>query len=229
MPVDRGAIDGQLREIGEGERWWEQREFRDLPYILHPEERIRGIATGKLLGPRRPRLLPTAQWLLVATSQRVICLKQERFGRKQVDVQMGQIVGMQHTSRIRNAQITLETPQRKYRIRMEKADVFRFLGALAPLVTPLEGQTQNAGQPAASWLPGIAAAALPRLPRLVSRVATTPAPDAVTRAELARVESSIERLENEVDRLQQQVEFLEKLLQQRSGDTLSLSGPSADS
>ena len=49
MPVDRGAIDGQLREIGEGERWWEQREFRDLPYVLQPDERLRGLTNGKLV------------------------------------------------------------------------------------------------------------------------------------------------------------------------------------
>ena len=52
MPIDRGAIDGQLREIGEGERWWEQREFRDLPYVLQPEERLRGLTNGKLVKSR---------------------------------------------------------------------------------------------------------------------------------------------------------------------------------
>lgn len=41
MPVDRGAIDAQLREIGEGEGWWEQREFRALPSILqHDVEQL---------------------------------------------------------------------------------------------------------------------------------------------------------------------------------------------
>ncbi|MBA2670512.1 MAG: hypothetical protein H0U67_09090 [Gemmatimonadetes bacterium] len=56
MPIDRGEIDAQLRAIGEGERWWEQREFRDLPHVLHPDERIQGIINGKVLGPRRAPL-----------------------------------------------------------------------------------------------------------------------------------------------------------------------------
>src|SRR5690606_34155778 len=117
MPVDRGAIDAQLREIGEGGRWWEQREFRDLPYILHADERIRGIVTGRLLGPRRPRILPSGPWLLVATDQRLLGLRQERFGRKQVEIAPGQVTRMQQGSRLRSYQIVLETPLRRYRIR----------------------------------------------------------------------------------------------------------------
>ncbi|HUF51164.1 MAG TPA: hypothetical protein VMN60_10040, partial [Longimicrobiales bacterium] len=86
MGVDRGTIDSQLKEIGEGEHWWEQAEFRELSHVLHEGERMLGIAYGKLLGPRRPGIRPPRKWLLVVTDQRLICLQQERYGRKQIDV-----------------------------------------------------------------------------------------------------------------------------------------------
>jgi len=229
MPVDRSTIDAQLREIGEGDRWWEEREFRDLPYILNADERIHGIVNARLFGPRRPRVLPAAHWLIVATSQRLICLKRERVGRGQVDIHLGQIIGMQHRSRIRGVQIVLDTPQRRYRIRVSKADAFRFIGALAPLV-PQPAMLAN-GQPPAALLPpgSITLEGQPRLSRLLSRVTGHPASDYATRAELARLESVVERLENDVERMRQHVEFLENLLQQRAEGAFSVPGRSADS
>ncbi|MBV9772634.1 MAG: hypothetical protein JO040_01710 [Gemmatimonadetes bacterium] len=218
MPVDRSAIDGQLREIGEGERWWEQREFRDLPYILNSDESIHGIVNGKLLGPRRPRLLPSARWLIVATSQRLICLRKERFGRQQVDVPLSQVTGLRQVSRVRGVQLTLDTPQGRYRLRISREDAFRFLGALAPLVSK-SAAGANAALPAASG----------RLSGLFSRVSMLPAADPVTRDDLARVEATVERLEGEVERLRQHVEFLEDLLEKRSPGAFSLPGTSADS
>ena len=218
MPVDRGSIDGQLRDIGEGERWWEQREFRDLPHILNSDERIQGLVTGMLVARRRPRLMPNSPWLIVATDQRLLCLKQERFGRKQVDVRGDQITGVRHRSRLRSYQITVETPQGKYRIRIAKTDAFRFIGALSPLVP--RPAIHDVSAPA--LLPGISTiTAVPGLPGLVSRIARLPAPDYATRADLARLESTVDRLEGEVERLQQQVEFLENLLQKRPGEVHS--------
>jgi PH (Pleckstrin Homology) domain-containing protein len=213
MPVDRGAIDAQLRDIGEGERWWEEREFRDLPYILSADERIHGIVHGRLLRPRRPRIIPSPPGLVVATNQRLICLKREGFGRQQVDLYLGQITGMQHSSRLRTVQITLYTTHRKHRIRVAKADAFRFISALAALLPRPEG----AALPAAAANP-----TLPRPAGLLSRWTQPPAPDPVTRGDLARVEGAVERLEGEVERLRQHVEFLEELLQERSGGTFSL-------
>jgi hypothetical protein len=210
MPVGRGAIDAQLREIGESERWWEQREFRDLPYVLHEEERIRGLVTGKLVG----RLLRSARWLIVATTDRLICLKEERFGRQQVEIQLAQVTGLHQKTRLRAVQITLETANGTYRIRLAKADAFRFIGALAPLLP----------QPAAlsSGSSTGALVGIPRLAGLVSRVATLPAPDHVARAGVGRLETAVENLEKEVERLQERVEFLESLLQKRSEESLSL-------
>jgi len=204
MSIDRGAIDEQLRSIGEGERWWEQREFRDLPHILHSEERIRGLVNGKVLGGRLHRLLPSPLWLIVVTDARLICLKQQRFGRKEIDVPREHIVGMNHRSGLLAAQITLQTAQRRYRIRIPKAEAFRFAGALSALLPrPIPAS-------AAGGFGG----------GLLSAGGGFPSPDLVTRADLEDVESSVDRLEAEVERLRQQVDFLEKLMQQRAGGAL---------
>jgi hypothetical protein len=217
MPVDRGAIDTQLREIGEGERWWEQREFRDLPHILHSDELIQGLIRGRLLGSRRSRVLAGAPWLIVATNQRLICLKQERFGRKQVEIAAGQIVDVRQTSRLRGYQIVIQTPQRKFRIRLAKEDAFRFVGALAPLLPAHQPRPLHPDLSALSWLPGITTvASMPGLGGIVAKVAMLSPPDYASRDQVSRLEATVERLLNDVDHLQQQVDFLEKLLQTRA-------------
>ena len=218
MPVDRGVIDGQLREIGEGERWWEVREFRDLPYVLRPEERIHALVQGALVGPRRPRLIPASRWLIVLTAERLIFLRMERFGRQQVDVPLDQITGIRHRSRLRAVQVTLEAQQRRYRVRIPKQDAFRFVGALAPLI-PRAGDTRHFGTSAHPSL---------LLSGLFTGLGAVPGPDYATRAELTRLENTVERLEGEVERLHQHVEFLESLLHERAEGRLSLPGTSAD-
>lgn len=212
MSIDRGAIDEQLKNIGEGERWWEQREFRELPYILNEDEVMHGLIRGKVLGRRRPRLLPAGDWLIAATSQRLLCIRDERFGRKQIDVPLGQIRTMHHNTGMFAAQITLQTSERSYRLRIAKDEAFRFVGALGPLVPrPQPASTARFGLPAV--LNAARLQALPSMPAL----ATLPHPDYATRSDLLRLEGTVERLEGEVDRLQQQVNFLENLLQQRAG------------
>lgn len=227
MPVDRGAIDAQLREIGEGERWWEQREFRDLPHILHADERIQGIVNGKLLGPR-PRLRPSGPWLIVVTTQRLICLKQERFARKQVEVAAGQITHVHESSRLRTYQIILGTPQRRYRIRIPKADAFRFSGALAPLLPEAPVQRLHPALEEWAWIPGLTTvAALPGVAGIVSKASLLPPPDYATRAHVERLEAALEQMQGELGRLQQQVAFLEDLLQKRAEESF-LPRPSVD-
>ncbi|HEY0152245.1 MAG TPA: PH domain-containing protein, partial [Longimicrobium sp.] len=163
MPVDRSAIDAQLRAIGEGDRWWEHREFRALPHILHADERILGVVRGKLLGVRRPRIGPAGAWLFVSTTQRLICLKQDRFARKQVEFAAGQITRVQQGSRLRAYQIALDTPQWRYRIRITKEDAFRFAGSIAGLVPgqprmmegTLEPKPMHPAIAAVAGLPGV--------------------------------------------------------------------------
>jgi hypothetical protein len=214
MSIDRGAIDEQLRSIGESERWWEQREFRDLPHILHPGEKLRGLVNGRVIGRRLPlpRVLPAAMWLIAVTDERLICLKQQRFGRKEIDVPRAHIFGMKHRTRIFAAQITLETVDRRIRLRVAKADAFRFVGALSALMPrPI---------PAAGGSAHIAYSGV-----LMPGLQGLSAADLVTRGDLGRLEATVERLEADVERLQQQVDFLENLLQKRAAGAGDLALP----
>lgn len=229
MPVDRGALDAQLREIGEGERWWEQREFRELPYVLNADERIQGITVGKLLGPRRPRLRPASRWLFVATDQRLLCLHHERFARRQVDVPWRHVTRVDQSSGMRSYQLTIWTSERRYPIRIPKADALRFSAALASRVPHPSASRPGAELESPSWIPGINTfAALPPFAGIVSKVAMLSAPEYATRDQVERLEVTVERLQGEVERLQQQVRFLEDLLERRAAEEL-LSRPSGES
>lgn len=221
MPIDRGAIDAQLREIGEGDRWWEHREFRDLPHILHADEQIKGIASGRLLSSRRPRLGVLGSWLFITTSQRLIALKQERFARKQIEIASGQVIRIHPSNRLRSCQIVVETPQRKYRLRVPKAEAFRFAGSLSSLMpaTPAQPLALEAD----SWFMGTVAA-LPGVAGLVERV-SGPGQDYTSRAHVERLEMTVETLQNEVERLRQQVSFLEELMRKQSEDTFLSRSP----
>ena len=212
MPIDRSAIDAQLREIGEGERWWEHPEFRALPHILHADERLLGIAGGKLLGARRPRVRPVGRWLFVATDQRLICLKYERFARKQLEFAPGQITRAQQGARLSAYQIAIETAQGRYRIRISKPDAFRFASSLAHLLP--NGPAHIRG----TELEPLAAppAARTGVAGLLARVTGPTPPEYASGAQVARLENTVDRLQLDVERLQQQVTFLEELLQKRA-------------
>lgn len=228
MPVDRSAIDAQLRDIGEGDRWWEHREFRALPHILHPDERILGIVRGKLLGVRRPRIGRAGAWLFVTTNQRLICLKQERFARKQVEFAAGQITRVQQGSRLRAYQIALDTAQGRYRIRISKEDAFRFAGSIAGLV-PGQPQMMDATLEPKPLHPALAAVAgLPGVGRIAAKAGLLPPPEPAARAHVDRLEATVDRLQVDVERLQQQVGFLEELLRQRAAEAAYLPAGQAD-
>lgn len=216
MPVDRNAIDAQLREIGEGDRWWEHPEFRALPHILHPDEKILSLVRGTLLGARRPRIRPAGRWIFVATNQRLLCLKHERFARKQVEFSSGQINRMQQGNRLRAYQIIIETPQGRYRLRIAKEDAFRFAGSIGQLI-PGQPQISDAELESRPRLPGVAG--------IVAKVGKPAVPDYATRAHVERLESTVDRLQLDVDRLQQQVAFLEELLQKRAEGAYSMTLP----
>ena len=221
MAVDRGAIDAQLKEIGEGEHWWEMREFRALPHILRPEDRIRGIVMARVRAGRGPRVRPGSRWLVVATEDRLICVKQERFARRQIEIPRDQITRIYHGTRVRGYRITVETGQRRYRIRIAKEDAFRFTGALAPLVPERPVRALSPEVEAWSWIPGMTTvASLPGFSGIVSRVSQLSPPAAGVRpGQVEQLEAAVDRLQADVDRLQQQVEFLEKLLEKRSDES----------
>ncbi|HEU0053605.1 MAG TPA: hypothetical protein VFQ39_10525 [Longimicrobium sp.] len=216
MPLDRGALDTQLREIGEGDRWWEFREFRDLPHILHVDEKIQGLTSGRVLGGWRPKIRPVGRWLIVATNLRLICLKQDRFARRQIELAAGQITRIYGSSRLRTYQIVVETPQRRVRLRIPKDDAFRFAAVLDPLVAVPPVHRVEGGAAPRPLLPGIGAlAALPGM-----RGLGRPSPDEfASRAHADRLEAAVEHLQNDVERLRQQVAFLEDLLQKQAEET----------
>ncbi len=220
MAVDRGIIDAQLREIGESDRWWEQREFRDLHYVLQPDEQIRGLVRGALLGRRRPRVMPHARWLIVATTQRLICLRQERFARKQVEIPAQQITRVVGRARLRAYQLLVETPRGSFRLRIPTAEAARFTAALQPLTsTPAAPALEPDTAPRPAF-PGLGPlAALPGVATIVAKVSRRSPADAATQADVERLEFAVERLQGEVRSLRQQVSFLERLLHGQTDQT----------
>lgn len=247
MPVDRGTIDAQLREIGESDRWWEQREFRQLPQILHSDERILGVTTGKLLRRFRPGVSQIGQWLIVVTDQRLLCIKEERLARRQIEVLPQQITRMHQRSHLLSFEITIDTPLRRYRMVISKAAAFRFSGALRGLVPdpgaprpPVARATERrdaAAESATALLPPPAAeaaappatvhhpvpqAAVETRPRrgVVSRFTRRGrAADPLARDPVERLQAQVDRLQDDVARLQHQVAFLEDLLRKQSDET----------
>lgn len=225
MAVDRGEIDQQLYAIREGEHWWEHREFRELPHILFDGERILGLVSGKLLG-RMPRPRTPRKWLVVATSQRLICLTRGVLGRKQIEIFPDMIRRVYHSSRLRSYQIAVSTTVQHYRIRIPKADAFRFVQALSELVPRESVHRLSPGLEALSWVPGMATvASMPGVERMLSKATVLTAPEPARRNDIQRLEETVERLQSDVERLLEQVAFLENLLQERAEKAYS---PSAD-
>jgi hypothetical protein len=226
MSVDRGTIDRQLRDLGEGDQWWEQREFRDLAHVLQDDEQINGLVNGRLLGPRRPRPWPSRKWLIVATDRRLICLQQQGFGRKQVDIDGAVITRLEQGARFGSYRIVINTTSRKYRIRIAKADAFRFSRALAPLMPSRPSATLPAGLETIAWIPGMTAvASLPGVGRIVTGFSALATPDDATRRDVERLEATVDRLQVDVERLQEQVTFLEELLEKRAAASYLPSSP----
>ena len=219
MPVDRGAIDAQLKEIGEGEHWWEHPEFRALPHVLRAEERIRGIVLGRVSVSRARRLRMRARWLLLVTDDRLVGLKQERYARKQIDIPRDQIALLTHGPRVRHYRINIHTAHVRYRIRISKADAARFTAALAPLVPSHALPRLSPEVEAFAWIPGMTTVAtMPGFSGIVSRVSKLAPPPPAEAGRVDALEAAVDRLQADVERLQQQVEFLEDLLQKRSDE-----------
>lgn len=211
MPVDRGTLDAQLKDIGEGDRWWELREFRELPHILHAGERIRGIAVGKLLGPWRPRVKPAGRWLLLVTDQRVICLKQERVSRRQVDIVPAERMYVRTSSKMRGYEVAVVGPQQHYRLRVARVDASRFVAAVEALF-PRPATRIEDSIPGAGMIEGA---------RRLLAAPSGPPPPLATAEELREVEISVDRMAAEIERLHERVAFLEELLQKRADDALA--------
>ena len=210
MPVDRGALDAQLKDIGEGDRWWELREFRELPHILNADEKIRGIATGRLVTGWRPRVRAASGWLLVVTDQRVICLKQERVSRRQVDIVPAERMYVRTASRMRGYEVTVIGPQHRHRLRVARVDASRFVTAVEALFP----------RPAARIEDSIPGAAMIEGARRLLAAPSGPPPPLATADELHHLELTVDRMAAEIDALRDRVAFLEELLQKRAEEAL---------
>jgi len=221
MPLDRGIINQQLEALGEGSRWWNVRELRDLPAVLHEDERILAIARGKI---GRPRWLHH-QWLMVLTERRLVCLRTGLGAYwRQLEVPISQIVRVSLRIGPFRGRVVVVTAGKTYRLLLPRTDAYRLQSTLAGMV-----------QPGKALVSGFGPARMAR--RVVDHVLALPAVALDPHAHQERLPpqpppdtSALERhvqvLEDQLHLLQQQVDFLEQLLQ-RSAANRQLTGETA--
>jgi hypothetical protein len=123
-------------------------------------------------------------------------------------------------SGFRSFQISVQTPQRRYRLRIAKEDAIRFLSALAPLAPRTTQAAVHPDLEPLSWIPGIqTVASMPVVSGIITRVSMLSPPEYVRRDQLSELQATVDRLHHDVERLQQHVGFLEDLLEKRSGES----------
>lgn len=208
MPIDRGHIDQQLHTLQEGSRWWDVRELRDLPSVMHEDERILAISHGRIARVRWLR----RSWLILVTDQRLLCLRSHRDeGWRQLEAAASQVTGVSLRIGPRRGRVRVTAGGRKYRLLVPRPDAHKLLSALSLLssqgtiTAQAFGPTRMVRQvfdhilalPAAALDPG----PQNRLPG--------PVPD---RFGLVR---RVESLEETVRELGEHVDFLEQLLRDR--------------
>lgn len=221
MTVDRGQIDAQLKSIGEGDRWWEQREFRALPAVLEEGERITGLAMGKLRGTRMPRMRPSGRWLFVTTDRRVICLQEQRYARRQIDLPGEQILRVSQSSGLRRYRVTLHLRDRRVQLRIAKSEAYRFGDAVAAFDPPEHATPLPPELEPLALIPGMnRIARLPMVRSLAERVSQLSPADTIPADRVRKLERAVESLTEEVDQLREQVAFLEDLLKERDSGVL---------
>jgi hypothetical protein len=195
MAVDRRTIEEQLVAIGEADRWWDQREVRELPQILNADERIRTIVSGRV----KRRFRPARSWLVAVTEQRVICIRKgERFGRKQLDIPLAPVTSIGQRTGLFRATITIVSGESKHRIRVGKSDALKLIGALSSLIRRMEPLPPPAGSP--------------------------PVAGFVSRDAYDQVLRRIDLVEEEIERLRQQADFVEDLLKRRETSLFATAG-----
>ena len=207
MPLDRGLIDQQLQALGESSNWWDQRELRDLPAVLDPDEQIRAISRGHIARLRAPR----RKWLIIATNRRLLFLRSgRRTSWQQLEVSTGQITLVRMRTGVLHGRVLVQAGSLRYRLVVPRADAYKLTAALSSIVKPRQDE------------PGFGPTRIIR--RMVDHVLALPVatfnPDAPVKPAPAPaiddvVEKRVSLLEEQVHELQQQVDFLEKLLQQR--------------
>jgi hypothetical protein len=208
MPIDRGVIDQQLQALGESPRWWEQREFRDLPAVLHADERMLAISRGKIA---RVRLMRRS-WLIVVTERRLLCLRSAGgTGWRQLEVSGGQITRVALRIGPFHGRVVMVAGGHTYRLLVPRAHSYKLSSALLTL-GPAAGDARSGFRPTLM------------VRRVLDHVLALPAialsPDAPGESVPASSGTSafderIQSLENEVEELREQIRFLEQLLHQQ--------------
>ena len=213
MPLDRGTIDQQLQALGDGSRWWDQRELRDLPTVLDADERILAIARGKIA---RIRLLRRS-WLIVATNQRLLCIRSgSRTSWRQLSLKVGEIQRVALRVGPLRGRVLVVSGGSTYRLLMPRTDAYRMSTVLSSLCAPTRDAHAGGGptvmvRRVVDHVLSLPAAALnPNGPNL-------PAP--IPSAELALTDQRVQMLEDQIHELQRQVDFLEQLLRERHAAT----------
>lgn len=217
MPLDRGLIDQQLQALGEGTRWWDQREMRDLPAVLHADEKLLAISRGKIARVRWLR----RSWLIVATDRRLLCLRSgRRASWKQVEVSAHQIRRVALRVGPLRGRVVVSAGDGSYRLLVPRADAYRLATALTSLA--------QAERPALTT-PGPVLMVRRVFDHVLALPAAALGPDSkpaaiqpVASAVDPAMEQRIDWLEAQVEELQRQVEFLENLLRERHGSTTPL-------
>lgn len=208
MPIDRGIIDKQLQAIGEGTRWWEQREMRDLPAVLHADEQILAISRGKIARVRWLR----RSWLIVVTDRRLLCLRSSNGASwRQSEISASQIGRVALRVGPFKGRVLVNAGGHTFRLLVLRQDAQKLVSALSMLASPPNEVVSRTAPtimvrrvidhilalPAAALTPTVATKQLPE--------------QAATLAMDERVHS----LEDEIEELTRQVKFLEQLLRQR--------------
>lgn len=209
MAIDRGILEQQLQALGEGSRWWDTRELRDLPAVLDPNERILAISRGKIARVRWLR----RTWLIVVTERRLLCLRSgTRTSWRQLEVSARHVERVSLRLGLFRARLVVQASDHTYRLLVPKADAYKLEGVLAGLVTsakvsrPGFAPTRMVGRMIDHVLALPAVAMSPESPKAL------PSPP---RPKEAPPDERIQSMEGELEQLRQQVDFLEDLLRQR--------------
>jgi hypothetical protein len=216
MPTDRGLIDQQLQALGDSARWWDQRELRDLPAVLDPDEEILAIARGRVARVRWLR----RSWLIVVTQRRLVCLRSSgRSSWRQFEVSTGEITRVSLRIGPLNGRVLVMTGGGTYRLLVPRADAYKLQTALAGLATSVDRASPRFAPTRVVHrmldhvlaLPAVALGPDPSSPRALK----AHDPRALEAAGTSALAERLQAVEHEVHELRQQVGFLEQLLRQR--------------
>lgn len=212
--MDRSTLTEQLDALGGSSRWWNERELRDLPSILQPDEEVLAIARGKV---GRIRVMRRS-WLVLATDQRLLCVRSMRgAGWRQFELRADQVRRVSLRIGPFRGRVLVHTVGETYRVllpRNDAYDVFRALQGIAGLPQITGTTPRQVVRRVIDHILAFPAAALDPEPPPARRPAVAP-PVPPPAPPPPEVQDRMEQLESETEELRQQVAFLEQLLGDR--------------